>query len=72
MYKRSKKPLTDFIKSNPKPSVYALDCQYGRIGFMSDEIHYSLNTRISAGGCFFIVEVYDDEEGIGQESWRDW
>lgn len=59
MYKRSVKPLLEFIESDPESGVYYVDTQFGTLSYMKD-ISMAIHTRISAGGAFFIIEVEDE------------
>ena len=71
MYKRSIKPLAEFIELSPPPGWYYVDVQFGTLKYMKD-ISGAVHTRMSAGGAFFVIEVEDaepedttsDEEGV--------
>ena len=60
MYKRSVKPLLEFVESNPETGYYYVDAQFGRLSYLKD-ISGSIHTRISAGGAFFLIEVYEKD-----------
>ena len=49
MYKRSIKPLAEFIESNPEPGCYYVDAQFGELKSQKD-IAGAITTRIGAGG----------------------
>lgn len=59
MYKRSIKPLKEFIESDPPPGCYYVDTQFGTLSYLKD-MSGAIHTRISAGGAFFLVEVEDE------------
>jgi hypothetical protein len=61
MYKRSIKPLKEFVNSNPSAGCYYVDTQFGTLSYQY-EISGAIHTRISAGGAFFLIEVMDDEQ----------
>lgn len=61
MYKRSVKPLLEFMESNPEPGCYYVDTQFGTLKVTKD-ISGTINTRIGARGAFFLVEVEDEQE----------
>lgn len=66
MYKRSAKPLAEFIHLTNEFGRYAIGTDFGKINYSSKEISFAVTTRISAGGCFFIVEIYEDDNDNGQ------
>lgn len=62
MYKRSWPPLIDFINISPPKGKYAVDTQFGRIGFCSSDVSPTISTRVCANDCTFIIEVSDVQE----------
>ena len=63
MYKRSVKPLLEFMESDPEPGCYYVDTQFGTLSVLKD-ISGAIHTRISAGGAFFLIEVEDEQDDI--------
>ena len=59
MYKRSVKPLLEFMDSDPEQGCYYVDTQFGTLSVLKD-ICGAIHTRISAGGAFFLIEVEDE------------
>ena len=59
MYKRSIKPLRDFINSTPPQGVYYIDTQFGTLSYLKD-ISGTISTRTGASGSVFIIEVKDE------------
>ena len=51
MYKRSVKPLLEFMESDPEQGCYYVDTQFGTLSVQKD-ISGAIHTRISAGGLF--------------------
>lgn len=50
MYKRSVKPLIEFIMSNPDFGYYYVDTQFGTLSYQK-EISGAITTRTDAGGA---------------------
>lgn len=65
MYKRSIKPIMDFLKVPPPTGVYIIDTQFGKINYVSGEISPVISTRIDANSAYYVINV--DEENSALE-----
>lgn len=64
MYKRSIKPIMDFLKVPPPPTgVYIIDTQFGKINYVSGEISPVISTRIDANSAYYVINV-DEENSV--------
>lgn len=52
--------MLEFVET-AKPGTYFLDAQFGKINYVSDEVSAVISTRINAGGDYFIIEVYEED-----------
>lgn len=57
MYKRSIKPIVEFLSSHPDTGKYILDTQFGKINYVSGEIAPVISTRINANSAYYVIEV---------------
>lgn len=63
MYKRSIKPIMDFLKVPPPTGVYIIDTQFGKINYVSGEISPVISTRIDANSAYYVINV-DEENSV--------
>ncbi len=64
MYKRSVKPIQEFLDTNPESGVYLIDTQFGKINYISGEIAPVISTRIDANAAYYLIEVKDEKEDL--------
>lgn len=57
MYKRSIKPIKEFLDSAPPRGVYLIDTQFGKINYVSGEVSPVISTRIDANAAYYLIEV---------------
>lgn len=57
MYKRSVRPIVDFLKVPPPTGVYIIDTQFGKINYVSGEVSPVVSTRVDANGAYYVIEV---------------
>ena len=57
MYKRAIKPIREFLSSPPPEGVYIIDCQFGKINYVSGDISPVITSRINADGVYYVIEV---------------
>ena len=57
MYKRSIKPIAEFLRLPPPNGVYIIDTQFGKINYVSGEVSPVISTRIDANGAYYVIEV---------------
>ena len=62
MYKRSIKPIQQFLESPPPEGVYIIDTQFGKINYVSGEVSLVISTRIDANGAYYVIEIYEQEK----------
>ena len=60
MFERRVKPLIEFLDSDPEPGEYYVDTQFGTLTYTKD-IAGTIHTRVGAGGYFYVVEVYEED-----------
>jgi hypothetical protein len=60
MYKRSVKPIQEFLDTNPESGVYLIDTQFGKINYISGEVAPVISTRIDANAAYYLIEVKDE------------
>lgn len=61
MYKRSVKPIQEFLDTNPESGVYLIDTQFGKINYISGEVAPVISTRIDANAAYYLIEVKDEQ-----------
>lgn len=57
MYKRSIKPIEEFLDTNPNRGGYIIDTQFGKINYVSGEIAPVISTRINANAAYYVIEI---------------
>lgn len=62
MYKRSIKPITEFLRLPPPIGKYIIDTQFGKINYVSGEIAPVISTRINANAAYYVIECTSDED----------
>ena len=65
MFERRVKPLIEFLDSDPEPGEYYVDTQFGMLTYTKD-IAGTIHTRVGAGGYFYVVEVYEEEDNSSE------
>lgn len=65
MYKRTIKPIEDFISLNSKPGKYFIDAQFGKLTYFY-EISGCITTRIDAGATY-LIDVHYEESNIATD-----
>lgn len=61
MYKRSIKPIIEFLRLPPPCGVYIIDTQFGKINYVSGEISPVISTRIDANSAYYVIEIHEEE-----------
>lgn len=61
MYKRSVKPILEFLELPPPEGRYIIDTQFGKINYVSGEVSPVISTRVDANGAYYVIEVDEDE-----------
>lgn len=62
MYKRSIKPIIEFVMSPTPVGVYIIDTQSGKINYVSSEVSPVISTRINANAAYYVIECTSDED----------
>ena len=62
MYKRSIKPIVEFLRLPPPNGVYIIDTQFGKINYVSGEVSPVISTRIDANSAYYVIEIYEQEK----------
>lgn len=57
MYKRSIKPIADFLMTPPPHGVYIIDTQFGKINYVSGEVAPVISTRVNANAAYYVIEI---------------
>ena len=60
MYKRSIKPIQEFLDTKPESGVYLIDTQFGKINYVSGEVAPVISTRIDANAAYYLIEIEDE------------
>lgn len=63
MYKRCVPPIKEFLSVPPPIGIYIIDCQFGKINYVSGEISPVINTRVDACGSYWVIMV-DEENSV--------
>lgn len=59
MYKRSVKPIQEFLEMKPENGIYLIDTQFGKINYVSAEVAPVISTRIDANAAYYLIEIED-------------
>lgn len=60
MYKRSVKPIQEFLDTKPESGAYLVDTQFGKINYVSGEVAPVISTRIDVNAAYYLIEVEDE------------
>lgn len=64
MYKRSVKPIKEFLAKKPQNGVYLIDTQFGKINYVSGDVAPVVSTRIDANAAYYLIEIEDEKDEV--------
>ena len=64
MYKRCVPPISEFLSVPPPTGVYIIDCQFGKINYVSSEVSPVINTRVDACGSYWVINVDEEDNSF--------
>ena len=53
-----------FFPYPPPIGIYMIDCQFGKINYVSGEISPVINTRVDACGSYWVIMVDEEDSAL--------
>lgn len=64
MYKRSVKPIKEFLAKKTQNGVYLIDTQFGKINYVCGDVAPVVSTRIDANAAYYLIEIEDEKDEV--------